>query len=42
MNTIIGEHGHVQLKADAARTNFVTLEKQVGYELETKKRLKFE
>lgn len=27
--TTIGEHSHVALKADASRTNFVTLEKQV-------------
>ena len=30
MTTTIGEHGHVTLKADASRTNFVTLEKQVS------------
>jgi hypothetical protein len=27
--TTIGEHGHVELKGDATRTNFVTLERQV-------------
>lgn len=31
MTTTIGEHGHVELKADAGTTNFVTLERQVGH-----------
>ena len=31
MSTTTGEHGHVEFKTDAVRTNFTSLESQVSY-----------